>query len=352
MARTKNVENRENLEKNQFPDNAEESDSSCSGIPFLSLPPPSYGIDDVWEYEDEISGSEEEGAAGGGEEEGAASSNENNSNDGNTDSSDNDDNDGKDGDSKPQNSNGNGDSDYDNSCNNGSDNTVKKENEDDDNRSIISDISTDTSDSSDSSDDDNRNLSTGEKNDDFEAITSKALETPSIPSSSHSAITQAPISINTPTGALLYAPNNLSEKDLKQHGLTQLKIKIPDNSIGLKSIPSKRESSSASQTRKNGKTKKTRRAENVEEIEIKPRLNLEGKTAHLDITLPDEVDIFSLVIYTSSGIRNSLLLPLSTAPFRKLVDQTTTPKRNKTREGWNRIKGESLSWPRTLVSQY
>ena len=159
----------------------------------------------------------------------------------------------------------------------------------------------------------------------------------------HAAITQAIDSINHPTGALLYTTNSLSEKELKQHGLTQLEIQIPGNSIGLKSVSSKRGSSSVPQTRKNGKTKKTRRAENVEEIGIKPRLNLEDKTAHLDITLPDEVDILSLVIYTSSGIRNSLLLPLSTAPFRKLVDLTTPPKRSKTREDWVRIKSKHLS---------
>ena len=81
----------------------------------------------------------------------------------------------------------------------------------------------------------------------------------------------------------------------------------------------------------------------MEEIEIKPRLNLGDITAHLDITLPDEVDILSLVIYTSSGIRNSLLLPLSTAPFRKLVDLTARPKRGNTPKQWDRIKSKSLS---------
>ena len=65
---------------------------------------------------------------------------------------------------------------------------------------------------------------------------------------------------------------------------------------------------------------------------------MENKTAHVDIKVPDEVEIFSLVIYTSSGIRNSLLLPLSSAPFKKLVDQSTPPKRNKTRDDWNKIK--------------
>jgi len=298
MARTKNVENREKTGKNQFPD-AEESHSSleCPRIPFL--PPPSYGTDDEWDYEGGISDSDEEGG-----EEGHASCSEN------IDSSDND------NESRPQNS--------------------SNEDSDDDN---ISEISTDID--NDSSDGD-RNLSTTEKNDvkdNFEAIVSKVLGTSTAPSSSHIAVTQVP---NPPTGALLYTPNSLSEKELKQHGLTQLEIQIPGNSIGLKSAPSKRGPSSVPQTGKSEKTKKTRRGENVEEIEIKPRLNMEEKTAHLDITLPDEVDIFSLVIYTSSGIRNSLLLPLSSAPFRKLADLTTTPKRSKTREDWKRIKSNDL----------
>ena len=131
---------------------------------------------------------------------------------------------------------------------------------------------------------------------------------------------------------------------LKQHGLTQLNIQIPGSSLGLKSGSSKQGSSSGPKTVKNEKTKKTRRAENVEEIGIKPQLNLGEKTAHLDITLPDEVEILSLIVYTSSGIRNSLLLPLSTAPFRKLVNLTTPPKRSKTREDWVRIKSKHLSW--------
>ena len=82
--------------------------------------------------------------------------------------------------------------------------------------------------------------------------------------------------------------------------------------------------------------------ETVSTVGIKPQLNLGEKTAHLDITLPDEVEILSLIVYTSSGIRNSLLLPLSTAPFRKLVNLTTPPKRSKTREDWVRIKSKRL----------
>ena len=336
----------------------------CSRIPFL--PPPSYGSDDEY-FEDGISDGEDEeedrekGNGVCSENSGDSSDDNGNTNSNSTDSSDNDDdNDDNNNDSRLQNS-VNGDSNDDSNDDNdddgsdGGDNVIKKigNGNEDDNECVFSNSPTandgyDHDSGFDNSDGD-RNLSTTEKNDvkdNFEAIISKALKTSTDPSPSHSAITQAaPVSINHPMGVLLYTPNSLSEKDLKQHGLTQLEIiQIPDNSIDLKSGSSKRGSSSVPQTGKSEKTKKTRRAENVGEIDIKPKLNLEDKTAHLDITLPDEVDIFSLVIYTSSGIRNSLLLPLSTAPFRKLVDLTTAPKRNKTRVDWERIKSKSLSY--------
>ena len=73
------------------------------------------------------------------------------------------------------------------------------------------------------------------------------------------------------------------------------------------------------------------------------RVDIEDKTGHLDIVLPDEVDILSLVVYNSSGIKNSILLPLGDARFRKLIDQTTSPPiRSKTRKNWTRIRSEYL----------
>ena len=185
-------------------------------------------------------------------------------------------------------------------------------------------------------------------------IVSKALRglsnpTDLPPPSSTSTTTSVP-NVRAPTGGLFYAPAALGEEDLKTHGLTQLEISIEGNSLELrrprnnksKSGPSKRGPSSSLDTENAQKTltKKTRRTENAKGVEIQPKLNLENKTAHVDIKLPDEVEILSLVIYTSSGIKNSILLPLSSAPFRKLVDQTTPPKRKKTREDWNKIKSK------------
>ena len=66
------------------------------------------------------------------------------------------------------------------------------------------------------------------------------------------------------------------------------------------------------------------------------------KFGHLNVTVPDELELISLVIYTTTGIKNSLIVPLGTAQFRKLVDLTEKPKRKKTRESWMKI--ESMYW--------
>ena len=319
------------------PLNHGEVQPGMEGLELKFLAPPSYGSGDEI-YEDDMSEEEDE------EKENATFSGDS----GNSDSSDDD----KCDDGKSQ----NGDNDYDSNDHNGVDDNdsgdnvneeIRNDNENEnDGECSYSDSPSDDDGSTSSDDGNDRNLSSlgknGVKGSSKTAI-SKALKTATTPSISHDATTRARDSINqAPTGALLYTTNSLTQKELKQHGLTQLNIQIPGSSLGLKSGSSKQGSSSGPKTVKNEKTKKTRRAENVEEIGIKPQLNLGEKTAHLDITLPDEVEILSLIVYTSSGIRNSLLLPLSTAPFRKLVNLTTPPKRSKTREDWVRIKSKRL----------
>ena len=162
------------------------------------------------------------------------------------------------------------------------------------------------------------------------------------------------------TGRIFYASSTVDEKDLTGHGLTQLEISLEGNSLSLrhpsdrkaesgegsskksKAVegPSKRGSSDDASTTQKVGPKKTRRAENVQDMKLKHRVDIKDKTGHLDIILPDEVDILSLVVYNSSGIKNSILLPLSDARFRKLVDQTSPPTRSKTRENWGRIRSK------------
>ena len=161
------------------------------------------------------------------------------------------------------------------------------------------------------------------------------------------------------TGRIFYAPSTMDEKDLKGRGLTQLEISLEGNSLSLRHPgekkpeskersskklkveegPSKRGSSDDA-TQKTSPKKKGRRAENVGDMKLTHRVDIKDKTGHLDIILPDEVDILSLVVYNSSGIKNSILLPLSDARFRKLVDQTSPPTRAETREKWDRIRSE------------
>ena len=167
------------------------------------------------------------------------------------------------------------------------------------------------------------------------------------------------IDTSVKTGRLFYAPSTMDEKDLKGRGLTQLEISLEGNSLSLRHPgekkpeskersskklkveegPSKRGSSDDA-TQKTSPKKKGRRAENVGDMKLTHRVDIKDKTGHLDIILPDEVDILSLVVYNSSGIKNSILLPLSDARFRKLVDQTSPPTRAETREKWDRIRSE------------
>lgn len=165
------------------------------------------------------------------------------------------------------------------------------------------------------------------------------------------------------TGRIFYAPSTMDGKDLEGRGLTQLEISLEGNSLSLRHPgdkkseskersskklkveegPSKRGSSDDA-TQKTSPKKKGRRAENVQDMKLTHRVDIKDKTGHLDIILPDEVDILSLVVYNSSGIKNSILLPLSDARFRKLVDQTSPPARAETREKWDRIRSEYFTF--------
>ena len=70
-----------------------------------------------------------------------------------------------------------------------------------------------------------------------------------------------------------------------------------------------------------------------------------GKDCHLNITFPDEVDIVSMVMYNSTGIKNAMQIPFGNAQFRKMIDSTSEPPiRHKTRESWERLKSMYISF--------
>ena len=70
-----------------------------------------------------------------------------------------------------------------------------------------------------------------------------------------------------------------------------------------------------------------------------------GKDCHLNLTFPDEVDIVSMVMYNSTGIKNAMQIPFGNAQFRKMIDSTSEPPiRHKTRESWERLKSMYISF--------
>ena len=70
-----------------------------------------------------------------------------------------------------------------------------------------------------------------------------------------------------------------------------------------------------------------------------------GKDCHLNLTFPDEVDIVSMVMYNSTGIKNAMQIPFDSAQFRKMIDSTSEPPiRHKTRESWERLKSMYISF--------
>ena len=232
------------------------------GLELKFLAPPSYGSGDEI-YEDGMSEEEDEEKenVAFSEDSGDGGSNGNSATS-NSDSSDDD----KCDDGKSQ----NGDNDYDSNDHNGVDDNdsgdnvneeIRNDNENEnDNECSFSDSPSDDDGSTSSDDGNDRNLSSlgknGVKGSSKTAI-SKALKTATSPSISHDATTRARDSINQPpTGALLYTTNSLSQKELKQHGLTQLNIQIPGNSLGLKSDSSKQGSSSGSKTGKKRENEK------------------------------------------------------------------------------------------------
>ena len=141
-----------------------------------------------------------------------------------------------------------------------------------------------------------------------------------------------------------------SDNKRKIENLTQLEIEIKNKGIIMKHPGEKQNKKVKKSEEKSGKkrynnskneskssTKKTRRAENVTEVVMKAKIV--GKDCHLNLTFPDEVDIVSMVMYNSTGIKNALQIPFGNAQFRKMIDSTTEPPiRHKTRESWERLK--------------
>lgn len=133
-----------------------------------------------------------------------------------------------------------------------------------------------------------------------------------------------------PCGSLFYSKSPLELDSIRENGLTQLKINFNGKVLGLRKPKSK----------KTEHAKINRRSKNSEDILVDSNLEIHLKSAHTTITLPDEIELFSLTVKNSTGIKNSLVIPLGVASYRKLANVAVEPKRKKTKADWLRIRGE------------
>ena len=79
---------------------------------------------------------------------------------------------------------------------------------------------------------------------------------------------------------------------------------------------------------------KKRKTENVSTILVECDLNSEKSTGHVELTVPNEVQILSLIVKSTTAMKNGLIIPLGNPTYKKLCDSTRKPKRSKSREKW------------------
>ena len=79
---------------------------------------------------------------------------------------------------------------------------------------------------------------------------------------------------------------------------------------------------------------KKRKIENVPTILAECNLSSEKSMGHVELTVPNEVQILSLIVKSSTAMKNGLIIPLGNPTYKKLCDSTRRPKRSKSREKW------------------
>ena len=118
----------------------------------------------------------------------------------------------------------------------------------------------------------------------------------------------------------------------KRNNLKQLNLVIKDNTLkvcDLEDFPSET-------FKKNGQKVegKKRKIENVSTILAECNLSSEKSMGHVELTVPNEVQILSLIVKSSTAMKNGLIIPLGNPTYKKLCDSTRRPKRSKSREKW------------------
>ena len=74
-------------------------------------------------------------------------------------------------------------------------------------------------------------------------------------------------------------------------------------------------------------------------ILVKCNVNSEKSTSNVELTVPNEVQILSLIVKSTTAMKNGLIIPLGNPAYKKLCNSTMEPKRNNTREKWTAMQG-------------
>ena len=67
-------------------------------------------------------------------------------------------------------------------------------------------------------------------------------------------------------------------------------------------------------------------------------LNSEKSTGHVELPVPNELQILSLIVKSTTAMKNGLIIPFGNPAYKKLCNSTTEPKRNNTREKWTTMQ--------------
>jgi hypothetical protein len=83
---------------------------------------------------------------------------------------------------------------------------------------------------------------------------------------------------------------------------------------------------------------KNSKRKRVKDISADCKLAVTGTSGHVEITVPNELEILSVIVKTGTGMKNGIVLPLGNSQFRKLCNCSMEPKRIKTLTNWTAIQ--------------
>ena len=76
----------------------------------------------------------------------------------------------------------------------------------------------------------------------------------------------------------------------------------------------------------------------VNDISTDCKLAATGDSGHVEITVPNDLQILSVIVKSGTGMKNGLVIPLGSSHHKKLCDCSLEPKRIKTRKKWTAVQ--------------